>query len=61
MKEKYNWDYNIRIKTKDGTFAYENETLDRIQTLLEQHSDYEEITAEHIKPKTLVKTRKKVK
>lgn len=61
MKEKYKWDYNIKIKTKEGTFEYENETLDRLDYLLSKHPNYEELKAEHIKPKTLVKTRKRAK
>jgi hypothetical protein len=61
MKEKYNWDYTIKIKTKEGIFEYEKETLDNIDLLLEQHKDYEEVRAEHIKSKVLVKSRKESK
>lgn len=49
MKTPYNWDYNIRIKTKTGTFEYEKETLDNLDLLLEQHPDYEELRASRIK------------
>lgn len=45
MKQPYNWDYTIRVKTKDGTFEYEKETLDNLDLLLEQHKDYEEVRA----------------
>ena len=60
MKQTYNWDYTIRVKTKEGTFEYEKETLDNLDLLLEQHKDYEELRAEHNKPKTLVKRRNNV-
>lgn len=55
MKEKYQWDYHIKIKTKEGTFDYEKETLDNIDLLLERHPDYCELQATYNKPKTLVK------
>lgn len=56
MKEDYRWDYQIRIKTKDGTFEYEKESLDNIDLLLEKHKDYEEISAtKEEKPKVKVK------
>lgn len=45
MKQPYNWDYTIRVKTKEGTFEYEKETLDNLDLLLEQHKDYEELRA----------------
>ena len=45
MKQPYNWDYTIRVKTKEGTFEYEKETLDNLDLLLEQHKDYEEVQA----------------
>ena len=57
MKEKYRWDYNIKIKTKEGTFEYEKETLDNLGMLLQKHPDYQEIEAKHNKPKVLIKTR----
>ena len=46
MKEPYIWDYTIRIKTKEGTFEYEKETLDNLDLLLQQHKGYEELRAE---------------
>lgn len=48
MKQPYNWDYTIRIKTKEGTFEYEKETLDNIDLILQKHQDYEEVQAKHI-------------
>ena len=45
MKQPYNWDYTIRVKTKEGTFEYEKETLDNIDLLLQKHKDYEEVQA----------------
>ena len=48
MKEQYNWNYTIKIKTKEGTFEYEKESLDNIDLLLEKHKDYEEIEAKKV-------------
>lgn len=45
MKDKYNWNYTIKIKTKEGTFEYEKEDLSNIDLLLEKHKDYEELEA----------------
>lgn len=59
MKEPYRWNYTIKIKTKDGTFEYEKETLDNIDLLLEKHKDYEEVRAVQNKPKKLVKKKGK--
>lgn len=56
MKEAYRWNYTIRVKTKDGTYEYEKETLDNIDMILAKHPSYEEVQATHNKP--LVKTRK---
>lgn len=55
MKEQYRWNYQIRIKTKDGTYEYEKEDLSNIDLLLEKHKDYEEIEAKQNKPKVKVK------
>lgn len=44
MKQPYNWDYTIRVKTKEGTFEYED-NLENIDTILQQHEGYEEIQA----------------
>ena len=51
MKEQYKWNYNIKIKTKEGTYEYEKESLDNIDLLLEKHKDYEEVKAEKVKVK----------
>lgn len=45
MKQPYSWDYTIRVKTKEGTFEYEKETLDNLDLLLQKHQDYEELRA----------------
>ena len=55
MKEQYQWNYTIKIKTKEGTFEYEKPDLSGIDLLLEKHPSYEEVRAEHNKPKSLVK------
>ena len=44
MKEPYRWNYTIRVKTKNGTFEYE-EDLSKIDKIIEEHPDYEEIEA----------------
>lgn len=51
MKQQYNWDYTIRVKTKEGTFEYEDK-LENVDKILEKHPNYEEIQA-----KKLVKRR----
>jgi len=38
--------YNIKIKTKEGTYEYEKEDLSDIDLLLMKHKEYEEIRAE---------------
>lgn len=48
MKEQYNWDYKIKIKTKQGTYEYEKESLDNIGLLLEKYPDYEEVEAKKV-------------
>lgn len=59
MKEPYRWNYTIKVKTKEGTFEYEKETLDNIDLLLEKHKGYEEVQAVQNKPKKLVKKKGK--
>ena len=59
MKEQYKWNYKIKIKTKEGTYEYEKESLDNIDLLLEKHKDYEELKAEKVKVKKLVRTNNK--
>lgn len=45
MKEQYKWNYNIKIKTKEGTYEYEKEDLTDMDELIEKHPDYQEIEA----------------
>ena len=60
MKEDYRWNYQIRIKTKEGTFEYEKEDLNNIDLLLEKHKDYQELEAKRVdKCKVLKKELKK--
>lgn len=47
MKEDYRWNYNIKIKTKDGTYEYEKETLENLDLLLMKHPNYESVEAVH--------------
>ena len=54
MKEAYRWNYNIKVKTKEGTYEYEDR-LDNLENILEKHKGYEEVRAEHKKTKKLVK------
>lgn len=42
MKEPYIWDYTIRIKTKEGSFEYEEDNVLDAVKLAEQFPDYEE-------------------
>lgn len=58
MKEPYRWNYTIRVKTKDGEYVYEQETLEKIDLLLEKHKDYMEVKATKNGPKKLVKKKK---
>lgn len=44
MKEDYRWNYNIKIKTKDGTYEYE-QPIEKLEELLEKHKDYTEVQA----------------
>ncbi|MBO7733015.1 MAG: hypothetical protein J6S67_10690 [Methanobrevibacter sp.] len=53
MNEQYKWNYDIKIKTKEGTFEYEQETLDKIDEILNKHPNYTELQATH--NKSLVK------
>ena len=47
MKEKYRWNYDIKVKTKEGTYEYELEGLDDIDLLLMKHPGYELVHAIH--------------
>lgn len=57
MKEPYRWDYTIKVKTQDGEYTYEKETLENIDLLLQKHPGYTEVNAKHKeeKGKSLVK------
>ena len=57
MKEPYKWNYSIKIKTKEGTYEYEDK-LEHIDKIIEKHPNYEELKATSIKPKKLVKVKK---
>ena len=43
--------YNIKIKTKEGTYEYEKEDLTDIDLILMKHKDYEEFSATQCKHK----------
>ena len=53
MKDKYRWNYNIKIKTKEGTYEYENEDIRNIDVILNEHPDREEIRLEKAKVKKI--------
>lgn len=59
MKEDYKWNYNIKIKTKEGTYEYENEDLRDIDLLLMKHPNYVGIEAVHKEAKCKKKVLKK--
>jgi len=50
MKEQYKWNYNIKIKTKEGTYEYE-QPIEKLEELLEKHKDYTELQAKQNKGK----------
>lgn len=58
-KTEYVWNYNIKVKDKNGEYVYEDETLENLQDIILQHPHYEEIKAEHI-GKTLKKVYKNI-
>lgn len=47
MKRPYRWDYTIRVKTKDGTYEYEDK-LEQIDKIIEKHPNYEEVNAKKL-------------
>lgn len=49
MNQPYNWDYTIRVKTKEGTFEYEKDNVLEAVKVVEQHPDYEEFYMQHKK------------
>ena len=60
-KTEYVWNYDIKVKDKNGEFIYEDETLENLQDIILNHPHYEEIQAKHIKSKVLRKAFKKTK
>ena len=56
MKEPYRWNYLIRIKTKEGTYEYEDK-LENIEKLVDEHREEGdmEVKAEKCKKKVLKK------
>lgn len=59
MKEDYKWNYNIKIKTKDGTYEYEDVPLEDMTLLVLKHPNYESVEAVHKKPQKVYKRGKK--
>lgn len=59
MKEQYKWNYNIKIKTKEGTYEYEDVPLEDIVLIDLKHPNREELKAEKVKVKKLVRTNNK--
>ena len=55
MKQPYIWNYDIKVKTKEGEYNYERETLEKIDDILEKHPNYEMVHA--VYTKKLVKER----
>lgn len=51
--------YNIKIRTKEGTYEYEKEDLTDLDLILIKHPTYNEIRAEQKKVKTLTKEMKR--
>lgn len=47
MKQPYIWDYTIRVKTKEGTYEYEDK-LEHIDKIIEKHPNYEEVHAKKL-------------
>lgn len=37
--------YDIKIKTKDGTYEYEQIDLDDLDLIISEHPDYDELNA----------------
>ena len=54
MKNEFN-EYNIKIRTKEGTYEYEKVDLDNLDLIVKKHSEYEELRATQNKPKMLIK------
>ena len=45
--------YKIKIKTKEGTYEYEEDDLKELDLIIEKHKDYEEVQAKKVKVKKL--------
>lgn len=54
MKEPYKWNYNIKIKTKEGTYEYEDK-LENIEQLMNEHREEGDmqVNAEKVKVKKI--------
>lgn len=54
MKEQYKWNYNIKIKTKEGTYEYEDK-LENIEQLMNEHREEGDmqVNAEKVKVKKI--------
>lgn len=50
----YMWNYDIKIKDKNGEYVYERETLEHLLEILKQHPEYTEVNTKHV-GKTLKK------
>ena len=50
MDEKYRWNYDIKIVTKDGVIKYENEPLENIGKMALKHTPYDSLEATRHKP-----------
>ena len=59
MKEQYNWNYNIKIKTKEGTYEYEDVPLEDIVLIDLKHPNREELQATQCKHKEHTENTKK--
>lgn len=59
MKTEYVWNYDIKVKDKNGEYVYEKETLEHLLEILKQHPEYTEVQAKHI-GKVLKKTYKNI-
>lgn len=51
MKEQYKWNYNIKIKTKDEIYEYEDVPLEDMTLLVLKHPKYDELRATQCKHK----------
>ena len=56
MKEQYKWNYNIKIKTKEGTYEYEDK-LENIEKLVDEHREEGDMEVSANKVKRKVKSK----